>query len=86
MPGEPRQARHIGRARLDQRLGRRHHLDQRAVVEHERVVGAQAGGLGESNLDAAALDAGHDNILRAALGVIENDGVDDRPAAALGGL
>ena len=80
MPGEPRQRGHVGGARLDQRLGRGHDLDQRAVVEQQRIVGAQPHRLCEIDLEAAAFDAGRRSLLRAALGVIENDGVDDAAA------
>ena len=47
MPGEPRERGKIGGARLDQRLGLGHDLDQLAVVEHQRVVGAQPHRLGQ---------------------------------------
>ena len=77
MPGEPRQRRQIGGARLDQRLGLRHDLDQPAVVEHQRVVGAQPHRLGEIELDAGALDAEQEALLRLALRMGQDERVDD---------
>ena len=85
MPGEPRQRRQIGGARLDQRLGLRHHLDQPAVVEHQRIVGAQPHRLGEIELDAGALDAEQKALLRLALGVGQDQRVDDGRVAPFGG-
>ena len=69
MPGQPRQRRKVGGARLDQRLGLGHHLDQAAVVEHQRVVGAKPHRLGEIELDAGAFDAEQEALLRLALRV-----------------
>ena len=40
----------------------------------------------EIDLIAAALDAGDRDFLRAALGVVEDDGIDDRATGTLGGL
>ena len=84
MPGEPRQRRQVGRARLDQRLGLGHHLDQPAVVEHQRVVGAKPHRLGEIELDAGALDAEQEALLRLALRVRQDQRVGDRRVLALG--
>ena len=41
MPGDPDQMMRIGTADFEQRLRRRHHLDQPAIVEHQRVAAAQ---------------------------------------------
>ena len=76
MPGEPRQRRQIGGAHLDQWLGLRHHLDQPAIVEHQRVVGAQPHRLGKIKLDAGALDAEQEALLRLALRVGKDERVD----------
>ena len=85
MPSEPRQASHVRRARLDQRLGRRHHFHQPAVVEQQQIVGPQARRPMQVNLEDAAFDASDGDFLRAALGLIEDHGIDDRPIMAVGG-
>ena len=54
-------------AHLDQRLGLGHDLDQPAVVEHQRVVGAKPHRLGEIELDAGAFDPEQEALLRLAL-------------------
>ena len=41
MPGDPHQMLRIPAADLRQRLRRRHHLDQPAILEHQRVTAAQ---------------------------------------------
>jgi len=41
MPGDPDQMQRIGAADLHQRLGGRHHLDQPAIFQHQRVAAAQ---------------------------------------------
>ncbi len=56
-PGEPGERHGIRDAYLKQRLGLRHHLDEAAVIEEERIVMAQANRLGEVELDAGAVDA-----------------------------
>ncbi|KRR24770.1 hypothetical protein CQ14_05335 [Bradyrhizobium lablabi] len=41
MPGDANQVQGIGAADLDQGLGRRHHFDQPAVLQHQRIAAAQ---------------------------------------------
>ena len=41
MPGDSRHMRQIVAANLGQRLGRRHHFDQPAVVQHQSIAAAQ---------------------------------------------
>ena len=53
MPGKPRERGQVRRARLEQRLGRRHHFDEAAVVEQKHVVGAQPRRMREIDLEAA---------------------------------
>ncbi len=77
MPGEPRQTGQIGGSRLDQRLGLGHDLDQLAVVQQKRVIGAKAYRLGEIELDAGALDAEQKALLRRTLRVGQDQRVDD---------
>ena len=73
------------RANLDQRLGFGHDLDQFAVVEHQRIVGAQPHRFGEIELDAGAFDAEHEALLRLALRIGQDQRVDDGAALAFGG-
>jgi len=40
MPGDPDQMERVGPSNFQQRLGCRHHLDQAAVLEHQRVAAA----------------------------------------------
>ena len=42
MPGDPDQMQRIGAPDLDQRLGGRDHLDQPAVLQHQRVAATQS--------------------------------------------
>ena len=86
MPGEPRQRRQIGGARLDQRLGLGHDLDEGAVIEHQRVVGAQPHRLGEIELDAGAFDAEQKALLRLALRVGQDQRIDDGVGPPFGGV
>ena len=86
MPGEPRQDRDIGGTHLDQRLRRGHYFDQTAVIEQQQIVGAQARRLVQIDLELAALDADDGRLLRAALGVVENNSIDDRPTMPIAGL
>jgi len=47
MPGDPHQMLRIGSPDLDQRLRRRHHFDQPAVLQHQRIAAAQGHGVFE---------------------------------------
>lgn len=77
MPGEPRQRRQIGGAHLDQRLGFGHHLDQRAIIEQERVVGAQPHRLGEIKFHASAFDSEHEALVSLALRIGKDQRVEN---------
>jgi len=85
MPGEPRQRRHIGGARLDQRLRRRHHFDQTAVVENQQIVGAQPHRRIPVDLQLAAFDGFDCQSPGTALGVVEDHGIARLAIVALGG-
>ena len=41
MPGDPHQMQRIGAADFEQRLGGGHHLDQPAILQHQRIAAAQ---------------------------------------------
>lgn len=75
MPGEPGQRRQIGGARLDQRLGLGHHLDQGAIVEHQCIIGAKPYRLRKVEFDACPFDAEQETLLRLALGKREDERV-----------
>ena len=83
MPGKPRERVEIGGARLDQRLRRGDDLDQRAILEHQAIVGIKPRRRVQVDVDRDALDGGDADLAGAALGVVENDGVDDRPIVTL---
>ncbi len=85
VPGEPRQRGHIGGARLDQRLRRRHHFDACAIVKQQQIVGAQPHRAMQVNVDRRALDAGHGRLPGAALRIVKDHGIDHRPLVALVG-
>jgi len=77
MPGEPRQRRKVGGAGLDQRFGLSDDLDQRAVIEHQRVIGAKPHVFGEIELDAGPFHAEREALLRLPLRMREDQRVDD---------
>jgi hypothetical protein len=77
MPGEPRERHRILDAHFEQRLGFRHHLDRRAIIEQQRVVGAQANRSLEIQFDAGAAAAEDESALGAALGIGQNQRIDD---------
>src|SRR6185437_10971000 len=59
MPGDPDQVMRIAALDLEQRLGRRHHLDQPAVLEHQRVAAAQGDGVLEIKQELQPARARH---------------------------
>lgn len=72
-PGEARERRRIGQARLDQRLGRGDDLHHASVIEQERIVGRQRRRLVEGEFDAGPLAGEDEALLPAALLEIENE-------------
>jgi hypothetical protein len=85
VPGQPRQPRQIGGARLDQRLGLGHDLNQPAGVELQRVVGAKPHRLGKVQFDASAFHAEQEALLRLALRVGQDQRVDRGGVPPFGG-
>lgn len=83
MPGQPRERGDIGGARLDQRLGCRDDLDQRAILEQQEIVGAQPHDAMQLDFDRIAFDARNGHMTGAALGIIEDHGVSHRPVVAM---
>src|SRR5262245_17811493 len=59
MPGEADQMMRIGALDLDQRLRRCHHLDQSAVLKHQRIAAAQRDRIFEIEQEGEPARAGH---------------------------
>jgi hypothetical protein len=78
MPGDPHQMEWIVTANLDQRLRRRHHLDQAAVVEHQRVAAAQRQRVLEVEQEFESAGAGHRHPPPVPVIEIEHDGIGRR--------
>ena len=78
MPGDAHQMLRIVAANLDQRLGRRHHLDQPAVVQHQRVAAAQRHGVLEVEQEFEPARAGHRHPPPVPVVEIEHDGIGRR--------
>ena len=76
VPGKPRQRRKIRRAHLDQWFGLGHDLNESAVVEHQRVVGAQPHSFDKIELDAGAFNAEHETLLRQPLRIRKDQRID----------
>jgi len=72
-PGHASERRGIRDARFDQRFRVSHDLDQRAVVEHERVIGRKRRRIGEIEFDAGAPAGEEETLLGLALVEIENE-------------
>jgi hypothetical protein len=86
VPGKPRQARQIGRTRLDQRLGLGHDLNEPAGVEFQRIVGAKPHRLGKIQFDAGALHAEQEALLRLALRMGQDQRVERGGVPPFGGV
>jgi hypothetical protein len=85
MPGQPGERGKIGRARLDQRLGLGHHLDNGTVVQQQRIIGAQPNWLGEVEFDTGAFDAKHKALVCLALRVRQDQRVEHGGAVPFSG-
>ena len=85
MPGEPGEPWKIGSAHLNQRFRLRDDLNQPTFVQHQRIVGAKPHRLGEIEFHASALNAEQEALLSLALGVRQDQRVNDRGVAPLGG-
>jgi hypothetical protein len=75
MPGDPHEMQRIGAADLDQRLGRRDHLDQPAVFQHQRIAAAQGCGVFEVEQEFEPARAGHRHPPPVPVVEIKHDGV-----------
>jgi len=83
VPGDPHQMLRIVAANLGQRLGGRDHLDQPAVVEHQRVAAAQRHRVLEVEQELQPVRAGHRHPPPVAVVEIEHDGIGRRRAPAV---
>jgi hypothetical protein len=84
MPSEPGKPWKVGSASLDQELGFRHHVHQVPLLQHQCVIGSKPHRLGEIEFHASALQPKYKSFLGVALGVRQNQRVDDGPLAPLG--
>jgi hypothetical protein len=75
MPAETHQMLRIDPANLQQRLRRRHHLDQPAVVEHQRVAAAQRRRIFQVEQKFQPARAGHRHPPPVPVVEIEHDGI-----------
>jgi hypothetical protein len=75
MPGEPHQMMRIAGANFEQRLGRRHDLDQPAVLQHQGIATAKRGGVLEVEQECEPAGPGHRQTATVAIVEIEQDGI-----------
>ncbi len=59
MPGDPHQMERVGATDFDQRLGRGDHLDQAAVLQHQRIATTQRDGAFQVEQEFEPARAGH---------------------------
>ena len=83
MPGDPDQMLRIVAADFEQRLRRRDHLDQPAVVEHQRVAAAQRHRVFQIEQELKPARAGHRHPPPVPVVEIEHDGIGRRLAPAM---
>jgi len=76
MPGDPDQMVRIGPANFNQRLRRRDHFDQPAVVEHQCIAAAQRDGVFQIEQEFKPARSGHRHAPPVPIVEIEHDGVD----------
>ena len=75
MPGDPHQMPGIGAPDLDQRLGRGDHLDQPAILQHQRIAAAQGDGVFEVEQEFEAARPRHRHPPPVPVVEIEHDGI-----------
>jgi hypothetical protein len=83
MPGDPHQMMRIGAADLHQRLRRRDHFDQPAIVEHQRIAAAQRHRVFEVEQEFKPSRARHRHPPPMPIVEIENDGIGRRLGPAM---
>src|SRR4051812_9502888 len=75
MPGDPHQMAWIQPSDFEQRLGRRHHLDQAAVFQHQRIAAAQRDGVFEVEQEFGATRTRHRHPPPVAVVEVEHHGI-----------
>src|SRR5579871_1277766 len=83
MPGDPDQMMRITSLDLDQRLGGRDHLDQPAVLQHQRIAAAQRNRALEIEQESQSARAGHRHAPPVTVVEIEHHGVGRRLRPAM---
>ena len=83
MPGDPDQMMRVGSPDLQQRLGRRHHLDQPAVLEHQRIAAAKCYGVFQVEQEFKPARARHRHPPPVPVVEIEHDGIGRRFCPAM---
>ncbi len=78
MPGDADQVMGIGTLDLEQRFGRRYHLDQPAVLQHQRVAATQGDGVLQIEQELQSARAYHRHTPPVTIVEIEHDGVGRR--------
>jgi ABC-type nickel/cobalt efflux system permease component RcnA len=78
MPSDPHQMARIQPSDFGQRLGRRHHLDQPAVFQHQRIAAAQGDGGFEIEQEFEAARGRHRHPPPVTVVEVEHDGVGRR--------
>ena len=78
MPGDPDQVMRVGPLDLQQRLGRGDHLDQPAVLQHQRIAASERDSAFEIEQKLQSARAGHHHSAAMPVVEIEHDGVGRR--------
>ncbi len=78
MPGDPNQMQRIGAPDLEQRLGGRDHLDQPAILQHQRIAAAQRDGVFEIEQEFKPARPRHRHPPPMPIVEIEHDGIGRR--------
>jgi hypothetical protein len=78
MPGDTHQMLRIGAANFNQRLRRRHHLDQPAILQHQRIAATQRHRFLEVEQEFQAARAGHRQTPPVPIVEIEHHGIGGR--------
>ena len=80
MPGDANQMQRVLAANFQKRLRRRDHLDQPAVLEHQRIAAAQGRRILEIEQEFKAAGARHCHPAPVAIVEVEDDGIRRRLA------
>jgi hypothetical protein len=83
MPGDADQMLRIGATDLQERLGRRNHLDQTAILEHQRIAAAQGRRTLEIEQEFESTRARHRHSSAMAVVEVEHDGIGRSLAPAM---